>query len=1038
MLSEFQGKKRGRMGNFQIDFQYPWMLVLLILIPIAWWIGARSLAGLGPVRRGLALVLRSLVLLLVIAALAGVQWIWTSERQTVIYLLDQSDSIPLAKRQLMLRYAVESVKKFRRTSNNRNDRAGLIIFGREASIEIPPLDENLPPLNQPESYLGKTDATNIEGALKLAAASFLEDSAKRIVILTDGNQTLGSAETTAKRLAETGIGIDVIPVRLDSSTEVLVEKIDVPGYVRQGQTVEARVVINRYQEAGTEAKEIEGRLRVLRRIGNQIETLVDAPYTLDRDINVVPIPHRIDETAGYTYEAEFITKERDADTIAQNNRATAFTYARGRGRVMLIEDANNPGNYDSMVEALRRNDIDVDVRNTANLFSSLVELQTYDSVVLAGVPRASGENASQIISITDDQIEMLVQSVQQFGMGLLMLGGPEAFGAGGWTNTKLESAMPVDFAIKNTKVEAVGALAMVMHASEMSEGNYWQKMVGKSALNALGPQDYCGVVQYDMQNDKWLWGTQSQGLIKVGENRAMMKSRMSRMVPGDMPDFDSSLKLAISSLKKVNASVKHMIIISDGDPTPASNGVLNDFSNNKIKISTVAVGAHGVVGTAELKRIANRTGGNYYEVTNAGTLPKIFMREAQRVSRPLVYEPEGGVMPVTQLPGHEVMSGLTGQLPRIRGFVLTERKDSPLVEVPLLSPKPTEPETASLLATWTYGLGRTAVFTTDAGKRWATDWVGSPYYDQFFSQMVRWTMRPSGDEGKFNIATNAKEGRVQIVVNAMDANDQFLNFLDMNATAIGPDLKPITVPLRQQAPGRYIGEFTPEQSGSFMVSVNPGAGKPTITTGVTVPFSDEYRVRQANFRLLEQIATQTPQGGESGKVFPTLDMDALDKVLEIDTYRSGVPPAKSLQDIWPYAVLLGASLFFADVFVRRVALDLGVPLRWMAQRLRRRPATDSDIKRQQSLDRLRSRKSNVSDELDRQRASVSLEIPTPSEAEPSATAPSATDAFGKQDSAPREPAKPSSQASGMSPGEDEKSYTSRLLEAKRQAKKKQN
>jgi uncharacterized membrane protein len=1038
MLAEFQGKKRGRMGNFQIDFQYPWMLVLLILIPIAWWIGVRSLAGLGPVRRGLALVLRSLVLLLVIAALAGVQWIWTSDRQTVIYLLDQSDSIPLAKRQLMLRYAVESVKKFRRTSNNRNDRAGLIIFGREASIEIPPLDENLPPLNQPESYLGKTDATNIEGALKLAAASFLEDSAKRIVILTDGNQTLGSAETTAKRLAETGIGIDVIPVRLDSSTEVLVEKIDVPGYVRQGQTVEARVVINRYQEAGTDAKDIEGRLRVLRRIGNQIETLVDAPYTLDRDINVVPIPHRIEETAGYTYEAEFITKEREADTIAQNNRATAFTYARGRGRVMLIEDANNPGNYDSMVEALRRNDIDVDVRNTANLFSSLVELQTYDSVVLAGVPRASGENASQIISITDDQIEMLVQSVQQFGMGLLMLGGPEAFGAGGWTNTKLESAMPVDFAIKNTKVEAVGALAMVMHASEMSEGNYWQKMVGKAALNALGPQDYCGVVQYDMQNDKWLWGTQSQGLIKVGENRAMMKSRMSRMVPGDMPDFDSSLKLAISSLKKVNASVKHMIIISDGDPTPASNGVLNDFSNNKIKISTVAVGAHGVVGTAELKRIANRTGGNYYEVTNAGTLPKIFMREAQRVSRPLVYEPEGGVMPVTQLPGHEVMSGLTGQLPRIRGFVLTERKDSPLVEVPMLSPKPTEPETASLLATWTYGLGRTAVFTTDAGKRWATDWVGSPYYDQFFSQMVRWTMRPSGDEGKFNIATNAKEGRVQIVVNAMDANDQFLNFLDMNATAIGPDLKPITVPLRQQAPGRYIGEFTPEQSGSFMVSVNPGAGKPTITTGVTVPFSDEYRVRQANFRLLEQIATQTPQGGESGKVFPTLDMDALDKVLEIDTYRSGVPPAKSLQDIWPYAVLLGASLFFADVFVRRVALDLGVPLRWMAQRLRRRPATDSDIKRQQSLDRLRSRKSNVSDELDRQRASVSLEIPTPSEAEPSATAPSAADGFGKQDSAPREPAKPSPQASGMSPGEDEKSYTSRLLEAKRQAKKKQN
>lgn len=1016
-------------GHFEISFQYPWFLLLLVLIPISWWLALRSLSGLGPVRKWLAIAFRSAVLLLVIAAIAGIQWIWISERQTVIYLLDQSDSIPVAKRQLMLRYAIESVKSHRR--NPRNDRAGLIIFGREATIEIPPFDENLPPLNQTESYLGKTDATNIEGALKLAAASFLEDSAKRVVILTDGNQTLGSAESAAKQLADTGVGIDVVPVRLDSTTEVLVEKIDIPGFVRQGQTVEARVVINRYHEPGTEAKDIDGRLRVLRRIGNQVEVLVDAPYTLDRDINVIPIPHRIDETAGYTYEAEFTTGDASDDTISQNNRATAFTYARGRGRVMLVEDANNPGNYEQLVDALRRNDIDVDVRNTGNLFSSLVELQTYDSVILAGVPRTSGEDMSQIVSVTDDQVEMLVQSVQQFGMGLVMLGGPEAFGAGGWTNTRLEAAMPVNFAIKNSKIEAVGALAMVMHASEMAEGNYWQKMVGKAAMEALGPQDYCGVIQYDMSKDKWLWGTDSMGLSKVGENRSMMKSRIARMVPGDMPDFDSSLKLAIVSLKKVQASVKHMIIISDGDPTPASAGVLNDFVNNKIKISTVAIGAHGTVGTTELKRIANKTGGNYYEVTNAGTLPKIFMREARRISRPLVYEPEGGVVPSVQLPGHEVMSGITGQLPSIRGFVLTERKDSPLVEVPILSPKPSESDTASILATWTYGLGRTAAFTTDGGKRWAAEWVGSPYYDQFFSQLVRWTMRPSGDDSKYNIATNVRDGRVQVVVNALNANDEFLNFLDMNATAIGPDLKPISVPLRQQAPGRYIGEFAPEAAGSFMVSVSPGQGKPNVTTGVTIPFSDEYRVRQANSRLLQQLANQTPKGGSEGQLYPTLEADTLNEVLAVDTYRPGVPPAKSLQDVWPIAILVGSALFFADVFVRRVALDLGAPIRWLAMRLRRSRTTDADERRQRSLERLRSSKSNVSDELERQRAAVSLEIP-----EVSPTSESNTTQFGKVDTSVSSTTPPAQKGPASLGSEEEASYTSRLLEAKRQAKKK--
>ena len=1014
------------MGRIELGFQYPWFLLLLLIIPVVWWLGLKSLAGLGPWRRGIALALRTAVMLLIILAIAGVQWIWSSEKLTVIYLLDQSDSIPVAKRQLMFEYAIQSVKAHRHAE--RQDRAGLIVFGREAAIEIPPFDEALPNINRAESFFGKSDATNLESALKLAQASFLEDSAKRIVVLTDGNQTLGSAEATAQRLSETGIGIDVVPVRLDSKTEVLVEKIDVPGFVRQGQNVDARVVINRYCEPGNE-KDIPGKLRVIRRIGNQSETLASGDYTLDRDINVIPIPHKIEETAGYTYEAEFTADSEADDTITQNNRATAFSYARGKGKVMMIEDGSNPGNYQQFVDALRRNDIDVEVRDTKNLFSSLVELQSYDSVILAGAPRTTGDDTTQIVSFSDEQIDMLVQSAQQFGMGILMLGGPEAFGAGGWTNTKLEKAMPVNFAIKNSKVEAVGALAMVMHACEIPEGNHWQKMIGKAALEALGPSDYCGVVQYDMSGDKWLWGG-SAGLLPVGPNKSMMKSRMNAMTPGDMPDFDSALTMSMRGLKTVPASLKHMIVISDGDPTPASSGILAQYTSAKIKISTVAVGSHGPAGSNELKRIANKTGGNYYVVQNASALPKIFMREARRVARPLVFEPEGGVQAVVTQP-HEILSGITGELPNIRGFVLTERKDSPLVEVPLRSTKPTETDTASLLATWTYGLGRTAVFTTDAGHRWADGWVNSPFYDQFFSQMVRWTMRPSNDDSKYNIATNIKDGRVQIVVTALNADDNFVNFLDMNAIAVGPDLKPISVAMKQQASGRYVGELTPDQAGSYMLSIVPGGGKPPITTGVTMPFSDEYRVRQANMPLLESLAARTPTGGSAGTISTSLEKDSLKEILGMDTYRKGLPPAKSLKDVWPLAVLIGATLFFADVFVRRVALDVGLPLRMIAARLRSRSDSAKALEAEQKsrLDRLRSSKTTIGDDLEKQRASTQFE-PNPDIV---ASVTAAEDAFGAGESKTTRPdSLPKKPSMGI---EDEKSYTSRLLDAKRKANK---
>ena len=1014
------------MGRWQIGFEYPLYLLLLLLLPLVWWLAFRSLSGLGRWRRLLALTFRSLVLILIVAALAGVQWIEVSDRLTVIYLLDQSDSIPVAKRQLMLQYAIESVKKFRRS--NREDRAGLIVFGREASIEFPPLDDDLPPIRAPESYLGKTDATNLESALKLAQASFPEDSSRRVVVLTDGNETLGQASAVAKGLADAGIGIDVVPIRLDSSAEVLVEKIDVPGNVRQGQSVDAKVVVHRYVEAGSD-RPVEGTLRITQRIGNS-STVNEQSVVLDQDVNIFPWTHKIDVPAGYTYEAVFIPKEEKDDSISQNNRSTAFTYARGKGRVLMIEDEANPGEYDMLIQSLQRSDIEVDLRGPSRAFTSLVELQSYDCVILAGLPRSSGESFNQIQSITDEQIEMLVRSVQQFGTGVLMIGGREAFGAGGWANTKLEEAMPVDFQIKNSKIEAVGALAMVMHASEIAQGNHWQKKIGTAALDVLGPMDYCGVIEYDSLGDKWMWGGK-EGMLKVGPNKAVMRNRMSKMTPGDMPDFDPAMKLALNSLVNTPASTKHMIVISDGDPSPATQSVLNGFATNSIKVSTVAVGAHGPAGHQELMRIANATGGNYYVVTNPNALPKIFVREARRVARPLVYEPDGGVIPQMTF-RHEALDGISDPLPLVRGFVLTQRKESPLVEIPILSPMPSEPENATVLAMWNYGLGRTAVFTPDGGKRWLSEWVQWSQYDQFFSQLVRWTMRPTADDGKFQIATNYKDGKVKIVVNALDMEDRFLNFLDMSAVGVTPDLQPFPITMKQAAPGRYVGEFEASEAGSFMVSVVPGAGKAPITTGVTVPFSDEYRVRQANMTMLENIANLKTSGGQSGKITQALESASLKEILEFDAYREGLPLSRSLNDVWPWAVLVGALLFFADVFVRRVALDMGAPVRWISSKLSPAPAA-TDLERQSRLDRLRGQKSVVNEQLDRQRNQTQFE-PAEGFEDNASTTSSAFDS-----DKPTSPASAKeSPAKGIRAEEEQPNYTSRLLQAKRDAQKKKD
>ena len=197
--------------------------------------------------------------------------------------------------------------------------------------------------------------------------------------------------------------------------------------------------------------------------------------------------------------------------MPQNKRATGFTHVAGKGQVLMIVSQERPTEYNTLAERLREHGLEVVIRGTDRLFSSLAELQIYDTVVLADVPRATSDE----VSFSDEQIDMLVRNTQQMGAGLVMLGGPESFGAGGWTGTELEKAMPVDFQIRNAEVAPRGALVLLMHASEIAQGNGIQKQIAKEAIKTLSAQDYCGVMQWN-GNEVWIYG---QGPVEIGQHR---------------------------------------------------------------------------------------------------------------------------------------------------------------------------------------------------------------------------------------------------------------------------------------------------------------------------------------------------------------------------------------------------------------------------------------------------------------------------------------------------------------------------------------
>lgn len=1015
-------------------FNSPWYLLLLLLLPPMWWFSFRSLSGLGSWRRMFALTLRTLVLLLIVAALAEMQYQRTSDRLTVIYLLDQSLSIPEARRAAMIGYVNASISKQRK--EDKGDRAGVIVFGKNAEVEVPPIDFTIH-LPKIESLLDP-EFTNLSNAMQRAMAMFPHDAAKRIVLVTDGNENIGDALEEARAIADAGVSIDVMPVSLGGANEVTIEKIAIPADVRQNQPFELRVVMNNESSGPTRTAEpVSGKLRIVRKAGGKEETLIDENRVIDPGKSVLSLPENIEHANFYTYEASFTPDDPGDDALSQNNRATAFTHVQGKGQVLVIEDWEKPGEFDYYIERLRDEGLEIVVQPSNRLFNSLAELQTYDTVVLADLPRvslgtdATFQDASTVSSFSDEQIEMLVRNTEELGCGLIMVGGPNSFGAGGWTDTALEKAMPVDFQIKSAKVAPVGALVLNMHAGEIPKGNYWQRVIVQEAIKALGPRDYCGLISWN-GTDQWLWGQAKGGMLRVGPNRQTMLARVDRMNIGDMPDFDPGIKKSIVGLKQCkDAANKHMIIISDGDPTPASNATLNALKAASITVTSVAVGAHGPPGSREMRRIATTTGGKYYEVKNANALPKIYQREARRVARPLVFEPNPPVSPqrTTQ---HEIVQGLGNSFPAISGFMLTTVKENSLVDVILTSPMPTERQNATVLAAWTYGLGKTVAFTTDTGQRWATDWTGWDQYDQFFSQMVRWSMRPSGDTGKYSVATDVQGPKTRVVISALDDDEQFLNNQAITGTVLGPDLQPISLDIEQTGPGRYVGEFDSSKPGSYMIMVMPGLERATIRTGVNIGYSDEFRDRETNTTLLEQMANLPAKSGEPGKLLPPLpalpeDRDKAEKTLEpqlaIDPFRRDLPLAISTQDIWPLLVLVAGCVFFGDVFIRRVQVDFRwlVPVwQWFAEVVLGRERLEAAP---ETMSRLRSRKAEVDRSLESRRAATRFE--------PDATLTVDPNSISASESRPNEPGPSPASVPKVVAEPEPDDYTSRLLKAKK-------
>lgn len=880
-------------------FDRPWCLWFALIAVLMWWISRRSLAGLGPIRSRLSIGIRSLVVIVIVLAMAGMHRVLTNNDLTVTFLLDISRSIPDD-----LRRKAESFIQSVCDTLESTDKVAVLTFDGATNIEqlpSPPGPDGGIHVPPPYDEGSRPDLTGLAQAMRMAAACAPDTTANRLVIASDFNQNVGDAAAEAKTAKANGMTVDALPLRPPRGDDIIFEGIRVSGYAHLDEQVTLRLIMSSNRAAS-------GKIYVYQKVGQE-EKLIDLDPNQEgggqrvqlapgRNSYLVKLPIRT--ARSHQWRAEFVPDDSSADAITQNNVARAFTNVEGPPTVLFIGQIRDFAGDSLLMEALRRENIRVDQADAESVDLGLESLQDYSAVVLANVP-------ADLFSVADQQA--LTNFVSDLGGGLIMIGGDESFGAGGWQGSVVEEIMPVRFDVDAVRQIPRGALGIVMHSCEMPQGNKWAVETAAAALNTVSRLDYFGVV-----SAAGIGGHHWEVPMQTAANKAAIKQKIRRMMNADMFDFETPMRMAYNALMQCkDAAQRHMIIISDGDPQKPTPGLINLMVGNKVTCSTVLVFPHGGQEIRTMKDIANKTGGRYWLLKKPGDeklLPKIFVKEARIVRRPLIRDEI--FKPKVRQSLSDIMEGIGTDLPELKGYVVTTPRKQADVEIPLVTEKG-DP----LLAHWQCGVGRTVAFTSGRWKHWGADWTSWPSYSKIWAQTVRWCMR-QGSAADYDHTITREGDMAHLTLDSISENEDFENYRRFECVVVH-DGESSRIQLPQTGPGRYEAFFPVKTQGTYLVSIR-APGTPTrkpamIRTGVTVPYSPEFKDTGANDALFTNIADQT-----GGTIHSVDDPDA-------ERVFARLAPTVSRKPIWNNLLQLAIFLFLLDVAVRRIAID---PLKILA------------------------------------------------------------------------------------------------------------
>jgi Mg-chelatase subunit ChlD len=835
-----------------LELTQPWFLLGLLALPVLAWYFRRGLTDFSRWQRVASLAARTAVVCLLVAALCGLTWLRPTRDLFVVFAVDDSLSVGDEAR--------SEVERFlgRATAAAGANKYAFVKFAAEPAAVAS--DAAAPgPANR--------QGTNIAAALEVAAAAIPPSHVPRIVLLSDGNQTAGDAVRTA---LQGGVPVSTVPLPVRADPEVAVSAVNVPAQVREGEPFYVEVVVDSNHDD-------EGEVAVFRGPHKVVAEKVKVKAGENK--------FRFRQQITSERMAEFTARVKGfQDRLLDNNAARGLVYSSGKPRVLLVD--SDPRQAKHLAMALEQEGIKVDTRPTQGIPDSLSVLQNYELLILSNVPATA---------MSTRQMNNIRTYVQELGGGLVMLGGDQAFGLGGYYKTTVEEILPVRSDFEKEKEKPSLAMVLVIDKSGSMGGIKMEmaKDAAKAAVELLGPKDKVGVIAFD-GDLYWIAEVQSAA------NKGQVIDKISTIEAGGGTILGPPMEAAYEALQNTPAKLKHVIVLTDGVSEPADfEGIAQNMAQSRMTCSTVAVGDD--CDFKLLQEIARIGNGRYYQAEDPSNIPQIFAKETVTASKSAINEQP--FTPIVTRPSQALADVKFDDAPFLLGYVTTRPK--PTCEL-ILATEKGDP----LLAWWRYGLGMSVAFTSDAKSRWAAEWLSWPGFSKFWVQVVRHAMRKSDARGVF-VQVDRKDGKATVTLDAVQPSGKYLNEAAAELTVIEPQGgEPRKLAMTQTAPGRYAATFAADRPGTYHVQMtHQGKGQTASqqSRGLVVNYDDELRIRPADEKLLEAVARAS-----GGQLRPEPE-----EVFAPDTRTAAQP-----LPLWPYLLIAAALIFVADVALRRIDIDL--------------------------------------------------------------------------------------------------------------------